>query len=122
MQFKPPKDTDKISWTKHSFEKMKFYRLSPQRVLRILRYPERCQEAVVPGCIACMQSVGKKRKTEIWMIYQDQLKMKDGKIKIKHKKIITAWRYPGVSPIENKIPIPRDILKDLHEILGVDTF
>lgn len=108
MQFNIPKNTDKFYWTKHSIEKMKFYGLSPQRVLRILKNPDRCQEAVALGCIACMQSIGNKRKTEIWMMYQ--------KISNK-KKIITAWRYPGISPIQDKIPIPEDILEQINNLI-----
>lgn len=110
MRFNPPKNTNKISWTKHSIEKMKFYGLSAQRVLRVLRHPDRCQEGVAEGCIACMQSIGKKSKTEMWLMYQDVLK--DGK---PHRKIITAWRYPGTSPIQDKIPIPQDILNDIRK-------
>jgi hypothetical protein len=29
--------------------------------------------------------------------------------------IITAWRYPGISPIREEIPIPAEILKELKE-------
>ena len=32
------------------------------------------------------------------------------------KVIITAWRYPGVSPIREAIPIPNDILEELKNI------
>ena len=119
MQFKEPKNTDRISWTKHSIEKMKFYGLSPQRVLRVLKNSERREQAVVPGCAACMQTVGAKRKTEIWMMYRDQLKTENQKLKTGggHKKIITAWRYPGVSPVRDKIPIPEDILNEINEIV-----
>jgi len=111
--FKAPKDTDKFSWTKHAIEKMKFYGLSPQRVLRIVNKPERCEQAVVEGCLACMQTVGKKRKTEIWMMYQDIII--SGK---KKRKIITAWRYPGVSPKRDMVPIPEEILKELGKVIS----
>ena len=30
------------------------------------------------------------------------------------KKIITAWRYPGISPIGEPIPIPDDILAEIE--------
>lgn len=127
--FKLPKNTDKISWTKHSIEKMKFYGLSPQRVLRILKSPARCEEAVAPGCVACMQTVGNKRKTEIWMMYtNNRQQTTNNKQPIinnvtqtfrseKKKKIITAWRYPGVSPVRGKIPIPEDILEEVIKII-----
>lgn len=113
--FKPPKNTDKISWTKHSIEKMKFYGLSPQRVLRVLRKPDRCQEAVAPGCIACMQSLTNKAKSEIWMMYQNKTQNTDNRTQ--GKKIITAWRYPTVSPVQDKIPIPQDILDEIKNII-----
>ena len=120
MQFNIPKDTNKIAWTKHSIEKMKFYGLSPQRVLRILRHPDRCQEAVAPNCIACMQTIGNKSKTEIWMMYQQSTFSNQhlaGNNYKNKKKIITAWRYPGISPIQDKIPIPEDILNEVNELI-----
>lgn len=120
MQFNPPKDTDRISWTKHSIEKMKFYGLTSQRVMRILRNPDRCQEAVAEGCTACMQTLGTQRKTELWAMYQDVIKNNplrpQSEASKKHRKIITAWRYPGVSPIQDKIPIPQDILEEVQRI------
>jgi hypothetical protein len=30
--------------------------------------------------------------------------------------IISAWRYPGVSPAGKKIEIPEDVLADLRDI------
>ncbi len=99
----------KIIWTKHSENKMRFYNLSKQRVLRVLNNPFRIEAGVAPKTIACMQPVNrnklKKWKQEIWIMYQ-----KSGN-KI---KIISAWRYPGVSPQQN--PIPQEILKELKEL------
>ena len=99
----------KISWTRHSKMKMSHYRLSEARVKRVMRYPQRVEEGIVPNTIACMQTAG---KTEIWMMYQ--------KHKAKEKntvKIITAWRYPGKSPKGKELPIPKDILNELINIL-----
>jgi len=99
----------KIYWTRHSRQKMKHYQLSESRVKRVMRYPKRIEEGIAPNTIACMQLAG---KTEIWMMYQD--------LKTKNKagiRIITAWRYPGKSPIGKAIPIPEDILKDLKKII-----
>ncbi|MBZ9572470.1 hypothetical protein KJA15_04010 [Patescibacteria group bacterium] len=99
---------DKIQWTKHVQEKMKFYKLSKSRLRRLLLNPKRIEKGIVPRTIAIMQPTGsKKRPTEIWLMYQ-----KVGK-KI---RIITAWRYPGISPIREEIPIPEDILKDLWKL------
>jgi len=108
-KFKIPKNTDKFFWTKHAVEKMKFYGLTPQRVLRIIKLPERREESIVENCVACMQSLGTKKKTEIWVMYQKNLKVKN------QKKIISAWRYPGVSP-KNKMPvIPEDVWEGINE-------
>ncbi|MBI2446548.1 MAG: hypothetical protein HYV51_01865 [Parcubacteria group bacterium] len=97
----------KYFWTKHSIYKMRHYGLSPQRIKRIIRYPARTEEAIVPKMIAAMQPAGGKNYSEIWTIYQS--------IKKQEKiKIITAWRYPGKSPIHN--PIPQDILNEIKSI------
>jgi len=31
------------------------------------------------------------------------------------KKMISAWRYPGTSPIGEPIPIPEDIIEELRK-------
>ena len=117
ITFKEPKDNDKFSWTKHVVEKMKFYALTPQRVVRIINHPERKEEAIVPGCVAVMQSLGTKRKTEIWAMYKATRDKGQGTrnkfINMpQKKKVISAWRYPGVSP-KRQVPIPEDILEEL---------
>ena len=122
MFIKIPKDNDNFSWTKHSLEKMKFYGLSAQRVTRVLRAPERVEEAVAPGCLAGMQTVGNKRKTEIWVMWKNKVKSQKSKVKTKDlnkykKLIITAWRYPGISP-KRQVPIPEDILAELEKMSG----
>ena len=109
MFSKPPKNTKWIAWTKHAKEKMIFYRLSEGRVKRVLFNPKRIEEGIVPETIALMQPAGtKKNPTEIWLMYQ-----KVGKKKI---RIITAWRYPGISPVREAPPIPEDILKELWKL------
>jgi len=40
-------------------------------------------------------------------------KIKSQKSKI---RIITAWKYPGKSPVRGPIPIPPDILEELSKI------
>jgi hypothetical protein len=103
-----PKSTERIFWTKHSKEKMKFYGLSENKLKRLLSNPERVEEGIAPKTVAIMQPAGtKKHPTEIWLMYQ-----KAGK----RIKIITAWRYPAVSPKGNEIPIPGDILDELKTI------
>ena len=102
-----PKNSEKIRWTTHSKNKMRQYRLSEKRVLRVLRKPDRKEEGIAPGTLANMQKSGtKKHPTEIWMMYQ-VLKKPRG------IKIISAWRYPAISPRGKALPIPDDVLQDL---------
>lgn len=110
--FKEPKNTGGIFWTKHCKEKMKFYSLSESRLKRLILNPKRVEEGIAPKTIAIMQPAGtKKRPTEIWLMYQlEKSKVKNKKSKI---KIITAWRYPTISPLGKELPIPKDILSEL---------
>lgn len=73
---------------------------------RIVRSPKRVEEGVAPNTIAVMQPGGYKRPYEIWAMYQ----------KVGSKlRVITTWRYPGVSPVRKQIPIPANILLELIE-------
>ena len=99
----------KIYWTKHSRGKMRQYQLSESRLKRILRNPERKEVGIAPGTTAVMQSTGAKKKPkEIWVMYQ----------KLKKIKIISAWRYPGRSPVGKPLPIPDDILEELEKVFN----
>lgn len=99
------KETREFFWTKRAVQKMFFYGLAPSRIKKIFRAPDRTEEGIAPGTVAMMQKVGKgKRQTEIWVMWQ---KGKGGQ-----KKIIAAWRYPGISPVK-EIPIPQDILEEI---------
>ncbi len=108
----------KIFWTKHSKSKMRQYRFSEKRVLRILRKPDRREEGIMPGAIAHMQITGtKKHPTEIWIMYlilkspPKQNKFATGQAK--GLKIISAWRYPGRTPEGQRPIIPQDVLDGL---------
>lgn len=111
-----------------------FYGLTADRVKRIMRNPKRVEEGVAENTIAVMCPYGtspggrQPYKGEIWVMYQrvesGRLKVESrGNINLKphstlnspHSKsvIISAWRYPGVSPIGKAIPIPPDILDEL---------
>lgn len=108
MKFREIKNTGPIFWTKHAAEKMRFYNLSENRIKRALRNSDRKEEGVAPKTLAVMQRTGsKKHPTEIWVMYQNM------NLKI---KIISAWRYPGISPAGKEIPIPLDILEELEKI------
>ena len=103
----------KIMWTRHARAKMRFYKLSEQRVLRVIHTPKRTEEGVAPKTIAMMQpasikiSGGRARLTisssekkkevwsqEIWAMVQDGPT---------GRKIISAWRYPGVTKPRSEI-------------------
>lgn len=163
MQWKIPKNTDKYYWTQHVTEKMRYYGLSEQKVLGVIRNPKRIETGIAQDTLAVMMPVGSVKKgkvkpkwgkptignfqkeqenyekkneeeswnQEIWVMYQIKCKSQKSKIKIEiqNKKleklqkqinsnkqlvIISAWRYPGVSPKSN--PIPEEILRELEEI------
>ena len=121
-----------LIWTNHAKEKLAFYGLSEKRVLRILRHPSRTEEGIAEGTLASNQIAGsKKHPYEVWVMYQ-LVKSKPNKkekevknfkkIKTENQsdfskkykvKIISAWKYPGISPKGKPIPIPEEILKEL---------
>lgn len=136
MEFKFPKNDEKYHWTNHVGRKMMYYGLSADRVKRVMRNPKRSEKGIAPDTIAVMQpgkamagALGKPPtwKEEIWVMYavkdmkheSHNLNQKDSRFKFqvpRRKVIITAWRYPGRSPIREAIPIPNDILEELKNI------
>lgn len=124
-------------FTLHAQYKMKQYGLSEQRVRSVIRNPKRREEGIVPKTVAVMQPTSVKTsagkpvwKQEIWVMYrlrkseaspnfQIPISNQIRKSKIQNLKsanqirIISAWRYPGVSPKRN--PIPEEILRELEE-------
>ena len=109
--------TKKFHWTEHSKIKMKQYGLSKQKLLGILSRPERREHSIVPGTMAVMRTnkvffkakqitlakawqKPRKAPGEIWIMYKDTKEF---------RKIISAWRYPGISKPGEEIPIPEDI-------------
>lgn len=103
-------EAPKIFWTKHSKSKMRYYGLSERKVLGILRKPVRKEVGIVPKTIAAMQKSGtKKHPTEVWMMYQ----LVNSRAKGRSIKIISAWRYPGITPIGQMPIIPEDVLREL---------
>ncbi len=81
-----------LHWTSHARGKMDYYRLSAARVRRVLNAPKRVEEGIAPNTVAMMQPASMKTsKTwtqEIWVMFQDAPK---------ERKVISAWRYPGVT-------------------------
>jgi len=106
MFFKEPKDTKEFYWTRHIKEKMRYYGLGEGRLRRILKTPSRREEGIALNTIAVMQPAGVKKQTEIWLMYQ---------LVGKKKKMISAWRYPGISPEGKSIVIPDDIIEELRK-------
>lgn len=111
------KEKERIVWTNHSKEKMRYYKFSENRVLGILRKPGRKEEGIAPGTIAVMQKTGtKKHPTEAWMMYQvTERKIKSQKFK--KIKIISAWRYPGITPLGERPLLPEDTVLELSDML-----
>ena len=117
MLFREPKNTEMIFWTQHAKTKMKFYNLSETRLRGILRNPHREEKGIAPRTVAIMQATKSKKPTEIWLMYQkDKRKAQNAKHKSEQRriKIISAWRYPGISPV-GAPPIPKEVLKILQD-------
>ncbi len=116
--YKKPKNDEKWVWTNHVVGKMGYYRISESLVKRVVRFPQRVEKGIAPGTTACMQPSGsKKSPSEVWVMYVEigsgREKTKNKTFLFPKKKIITAWRYPGISPIGEPIPIPEDILAEI---------
>ncbi len=110
-------------WTDHVKNKMRRYCLSESRVKRILRYPKRVEVGVAEDTVAGMQPAGSpKHPYEIWVMWAE--KVKSQKLKVKSKfnlgvpriTIISAWRYPGISPVHEPPPIPDDVWEVLRKM------
>lgn len=112
MRFNLSKNSSRFQWTLHSIAKMKQYNLSESRVKRVINNPKRKEEGIAPGTIAVMQPNSSKHSYEFWAMYKI---LQEGRI-----RIITAWKYPGKSPIRGPIPIPLEILEELEKINNQD--
>jgi hypothetical protein len=111
MLLKSSEGQGKIAWTQHSKSKLRQYRFSEKRVLRIFRRPDRVEEGIAEGTVAAMQITGtKKHPTEAWIMYVI-LKRPKG------IKVISAWRYPGRTPAGERPVIPQDTLDELDRLL-----
>ncbi len=82
-------------WTNHARFKLRFYGLSEARVRRIINSPKRKEEGIAPKTVAMMQTAGSaKHPYELWAMVQDSKKI---------RKVISAWRYPGVTKPRSEI-------------------
>lgn len=115
MQFKFPKNTRYLVWTRHIAKKMMFYGLSATKVKSVLSRHDREESGIAPDTTAVMKRSGSgKHPTEIWVMYQDKEIIQDG-IKNRARVVITAWRYPGVSKPREAIPIPEGLMAELEQ-------
>lgn len=102
--------------------------MSKQKLIGILRKPERKEKAIVPGLVAVMQTnkaffkqkkitvkkawAPRRAPGEIWLMYKDVKTQSMGP----SRKIISAWRYPGITKPGDPIPIPDDIKEELSNM------
>ncbi|NTW75476.1 MAG: hypothetical protein HGB34_01090 [Candidatus Moranbacteria bacterium] len=115
-----------VLFTQHAEYKMKQYGLSPQRVRTVMRNPKRREEGIAKDTVAVMQPSSVKRKDgketwgqEIWVMFQivkskkpytesERFSGDTGTV-----RVISTWRYPGISPKRN--PVPEAILREIEE-------
>ncbi len=115
---KTKRASGEFHYTEHARYKMRQYRLSEQKVRSVVRRPKRMETGIAPNTIAVMQPVSPKTvegkevwKQEIWVMFVE--KKKKGPLERGQKRIISAWRYPGISP--ERDPVPPEILRELEE-------
>lgn len=104
-------------WTNHAKYKMRFYRLSEQMVRGVIARSKRIEEGIAPGTIAYMKQAGSKiRPHEIWVMAattQEQANKKNQQLNNRKLRVISAWRYPGITKPGK--PLPRMILQEIEE-------
>lgn len=98
---------EKFLWTDHVHQKMQYYKLSPQIIKRVIRYPDRSEVGVIENGVAVMRVSSSKKYSEIWTMY-----VIPNSYQI---RIITAWRYPARS--SSRDPVPAEILQEIKTIL-----
>lgn len=92
------------AWTQHARMKMQYYKLSEARVKRAIRVPDRVEEGIASGTIACMQRNRTSTKaSEIWVMVHDTKDV---------RRVISAWRYPGTT--KKGEPLPKAILEEFR--------
>lgn len=118
---------------------MAYYRISPSRVRRIIKSPERIEEGIAPNTVAFMQPVSYKTKNgirswnnEYWVMVVTRNTTNDRQQTTNNKglktlngrkplvvgsqlKIISAWRYPGMT--KPGASLPQEILNEVSEAL-----
>jgi len=99
--------------------------LSENRIKRVLRHPSRREVGVAEDTVAGMQPAGSpKHPYEIWVMWsldkaRDKTRGYNKRTRIdlnRKTTIISAWRYPGISPRREAPPIPDDVWAVLKKI------
>lgn len=107
-----PKNDKHYVWTDHSKHKMIQYFVSEQKIKGVIKKHNRLENGIAPNTVAVMQRNDRaKKKEELWVMYQKTGDKKTGE----RLKIISVWRYPGVSP-KKEVPIPEDVLVELENL------
>lgn len=120
-----PKDDRHFMWTDHSKSKMIQYFISESKIKSIIQKHDRLEGGIAPNTVAVMKrndrilkkaaspkaGEPRQRREELWVMYQKTGDKKTGE----RLKIISVWRYPGVSP-KKEVPIPEDIKSELENI------
>lgn len=122
---RPSMNSGRYLFTLHAEYKIREYHLSRQRVTRVIRSPRRTEEGIVPDTVAVMQPSSTKKvqgkeiwTQEIWVMYKINSRSNNKSSKLEsilnqpQLKIISCWRYPGVSP--QRDPIPAEILREIE--------
>ena len=124
---KLPHQTREFFWTSHALAKMRQYGLSEQKVRGVIFRPNRKEEGIAPKTVAVMQKAGSARRPyEIWVMYQivrnthsaerhSSRPASEIHLRGVQRKIISAWKYPGISP--KRHPMPEHVLNELLDIL-----
>jgi hypothetical protein len=125
----PIKKSNTLFWTSHAKAKMRHYGLSESRVKRIIHTPKRIEEGIAPKTVAMMQPAGsKKNPYELWVMIQvvapkrrgdsDSPRSRfsgAGRSVGKVHKVISAWRYPGVTKPGQ--PLPEEIIREMRSFI-----
>lgn len=137
FSFRVPKNDAKYHWTLHVIAKMHRYGISESLIKRIVRFPKRTEFGVAPDTVAVMQMTSNKKKPqEIWVMYQTKGTKQAAKGEPHSEEretktlqsiidgqptkiIISAWRYPGISPQDKPIAIPQDAMAELENLISL---
>jgi hypothetical protein len=103
-----PKNDSKYFWTRHCIGKIFQYGIGPNRIKRIINYPDRKEEGIAKKTIAVMRKKSEKdhSKGEQWVMYQ---------LRGKKKVVISVWFYPGITPKGKQIFIPDEVWEEINE-------